>query len=364
MTRPRSEIIRLDGENSHYSIHNTEGGDNNGFNYDYAFFQNRSAEKVSKRKSYNANQVGGFLNLSPDNNRKAFAFPHIRSYTHGTSPDRNQDMNNFLGVRYTHNPRLGGDDKQTSIPDQEQEDPEISKGSHDMGNSKSIEISPKNNLQIINEERTFEQTKVTFRKNEKSVNKPESHDLGLKFNKDMFLGVLLESPKAETFKSGNLNSLLQQIHEVNAEELQTKKSDYDCIHGFRFNRPTTVMIEPKFLDIEEIDITPSATLNEATFKAGGYEDVKLSESYLVPVKSSNVNNGRDERRRSVRSANPNLRINNERLTIYSNDKEYEPSNDERVQQALQHVESIASEAYKILEELHKKKRQANKTTKE
>jgi len=256
-----------------------------------------------------------------------------------------------------------------------QEERAIEDPSPQFARHASMETSLKNNLQVIREEKTFEEL---FKPSEPRFNSTRnlsgSPNPRLKLGDDTFLGVLLNSQRREKKEpAGKLPEKISQSEKpikitkdnssFDGEDLDL--DDQQGLKHFRSQRPNTIMVEAKVIESDDIDCSTSkvridtAGSNPRAFKL---DDVKLSDSLVVPSLFSGYyqpagNSKEYDNVKSPKNGSPHLRVNHEAIDLR---KSGDYQEDDRYHLIAQQVDLIADETLKIIDDMHKKKRSLHK----
>jgi len=395
LARPRSEVIRFEGSRKNLQVHRRETADllkksessdkapNRHLTVQYPNYARGDFERV--------NTLDGMLDTSPklENRRKRSVFANKQG---SPGPEEQQHLTRSPGSTSSVNPQdikldvspikltpseFGKFENNILRLKSHQEERRKDDAGTQFARHASMEPSSfKNNLQVIREEKTIEEL---FKPSDpkSSRNLSGSPNPRLKMSGETFLGVLLNSQRKE--KSDFVSRIPEKISQSENPVKITKDhssfdgedqdlDDHQGLRHFRSQRPNTIMVEPKALDSEEVDMSSSKVRVDTVGSNHGkpvfkLDDVKLSDSLVVPSLFSGyyqpVGNSKedDNNHKSPQNGSPHLKLNNEGINFR---KFSDYPEDERYHQISQQVDLIADETLRIIDIMHKQKRSLNK----
>lgn len=219
------------------------------------------------------------------------------------------------------------------------------------------ESSRKNDLQIIKEEKTIEYNhKISEIKNQSSSQRTPLKPFRL--TGETFIGLLLESSSPE-IKQERIEEDVKETEEAR------KNSQSYRVTGSGHRRANSMMPQPKILETDNIEIlttskilTEPMTANKMGFKL---EDIKLSDSLVVPngMESRESKNELDPKTPNVLTPQQ-MNISHDITGNWGIGENQEKG---RYQQISNQIDLIANETLRIIEEIHKKRRNLNKSDK-
>jgi len=393
LARPRSEVIRFEGSRKNLQVHRRETAD--------LLKKSDSSDKAPNRlltvqyPSYargdfeRVNTLDGMLDTSPkieEKGRKRSIFANKQGspeeHHHTRSPGSTSSVNpqdiklDVSPIKHVPSEFGKFENNILRIRSHQEERRKDDEASPHFSRHASMEPSSfKNNLQVIREEKTIEELfKPSDAKSSRNLS--GSPNPRLKLSGDPFLGVLLNSQRKE--KADFVSRVPEKISQSeNPVKITKDHSSFDGedqdlddnqgLRHFRNQRPNTIMIEPKALDSEEVDLSSSKVrIDTAGSNHGKHafrlDDVKLSDSLVVPSLFSGYyqpgGNSKDyDNNKSPQNGSPHLKLNNEGINFK---KFSDYPEDERYQQISQQVDLIADETLRIIDIMHKKKRSINK----